>query len=153
MCKKLSAAENSRSRLVDPPSRLAHPGAAKPDDLVVLGHNTPLTKPGSRPGVRVRMLQPGCGKVALRLTVLRRLDWVLEPSRTEVLAKAKELEGKGIRNPDPVLASVAGEQSFNNSPFRRQASTLARQRESKKRMPNRSESRQQARRGAGQEGP
>ncbi len=48
------------------------------------------------------------GKVVLPLTVIRRLDCVLEPSKTEVLMKAKELEGRGIKNPDPVLASVAG---------------------------------------------
>jgi type I restriction enzyme M protein len=57
------------------------------------------------------------GKVVLPLTVIRRLDCVLEPSKAEVLAKAKELEGRGIKNPDPVLASVAGEQFFNTSPL------------------------------------
>ncbi len=56
------------------------------------------------------------GKVILPLTVIRRLDCVLEPTKQAVLAKAKELEGR-IENVDPVLEAVAGQQFFNRSPL------------------------------------
>ena len=60
------------------------------------------------------------GKVILPLVVLRRLDCVLEPTKPQVLAKYKSIEGR-IDNIDPVLAVVAGQQFFNTSPldFRR----------------------------------
>src|SRR5262245_18153149 len=60
------------------------------------------------------------GKVILPLTVLRRLDCVLEPTKQAVLDKAKDLKGK-VDNPGPVLAVVAGEGFYNTSPldFRR----------------------------------
>ena len=54
------------------------------------------------------------GKVILPLTVLRRLDCVLEPTKTKVLEKAKSLKGK-IENQEPVLCAVAKEQFFNAS--------------------------------------
>lgn len=54
------------------------------------------------------------GKVILPLTVLRRLDCVLEPTKTKVLEKAKSLKGK-IENQEPVLCAVAKEQFFNTS--------------------------------------
>jgi type I restriction enzyme M protein len=56
------------------------------------------------------------GKVVLPLTVLRRLDCVLEPTKQAVLAKAKELAGK-IENVEPVLQAVARQQFFNTSPL------------------------------------
>jgi type I restriction enzyme M protein len=54
------------------------------------------------------------GKVILPLTVLRRLDCVLEPTKGAVLARATQLEGK-VDNIDPILAKVAGEGFFNTS--------------------------------------
>jgi type I restriction enzyme M protein len=54
------------------------------------------------------------GKVILPLTVLRRLDCVLEPTKQAVLARAAQLEGK-VDNIDPILEKVAGERFFNTS--------------------------------------
>lgn len=60
------------------------------------------------------------GKVILPLTVLRRLDCVLEPTKEAVLERAKKLQGR-VENIEPVLCTVSGEQFFNTSPldFRR----------------------------------
>jgi type I restriction enzyme M protein len=60
------------------------------------------------------------GKVILPLTVVRRLDCVLEPTKPAVLERAKALKGR-VENVDPVLESVAGQKFFNTSPldFRR----------------------------------
>jgi type I restriction enzyme M protein len=54
------------------------------------------------------------GKVILPLTVLRRLDCVLEPTKTQVLAKEKSLKGK-VENVEPVLCAVSKEQFYNTS--------------------------------------
>jgi type I restriction enzyme M protein len=54
------------------------------------------------------------GKVILPLTVIRRMDCVLEPTKEAVLARAAQLAGR-IDNVEPVLTSVAGEQFFNTS--------------------------------------
>lgn len=54
------------------------------------------------------------GKVILPLTVLRRLDCVLEPTKDKVLETAARLEGK-VANVDPVLCQASGEQFFNTS--------------------------------------
>lgn len=56
------------------------------------------------------------GKVILPLTVIRRLDCVLEPTKRAVLQKHNELAGK-IDNVEPVLQAVAGQQFFNTSPL------------------------------------
>src|SRR4051812_2303577 len=56
------------------------------------------------------------GKVVLPLTVIRRLDCVLEPTKQTVLEKHKQLAGK-IENVEPVLQAVSGEQFFNTSPL------------------------------------
>jgi type I restriction enzyme M protein len=56
------------------------------------------------------------GKVVLPLTVIRRLDCVLEPTKQAVLEKHKQLAGK-IENVEPVLQAVAGQQFFNTSPL------------------------------------
>src|SRR5436190_21411345 len=56
------------------------------------------------------------GRVILPLTVIRRLDCVLEPTKQAVLNKHKELAGK-IENVEPVLQAVAGRQFFNTSPL------------------------------------
>src|SRR5947208_2152675 len=60
------------------------------------------------------------GKVILPLTVLRRLDCVLEPTKAAVLERAKKLKGQ-VDNVEPVLRSVSGQQFYNTSPldFRR----------------------------------
>ena len=60
------------------------------------------------------------GKVILPLTVLRRLDCVLEPTKAAVLERAQKLKGR-IENVEPVLESVAGPHFYNTSPldFRR----------------------------------
>jgi type I restriction enzyme M protein len=56
------------------------------------------------------------GQVILPLTVLRRLDAVLAPTKPAVIAKAKELEGK-IENPERILLRAAGQPFYNLSPF------------------------------------
>jgi len=60
------------------------------------------------------------GQVILPLTVLRRLDCVLEPTKDAVVARAKGLVGK-IDNIDPILLRAAGQPFCNVSPlnFRR----------------------------------
>jgi type I restriction enzyme M protein len=52
------------------------------------------------------------GRVILPLTVLRRLDCVLEPTKADVLARYESIKGK-IENVSPVLCSVSGEQFYN----------------------------------------
>jgi type I restriction enzyme M protein len=56
------------------------------------------------------------GKVILPLTVIRRLDCVLEPTKQAVLKKHRQLAGK-IENVEPVLQTVANQQFFNTSPL------------------------------------
>ncbi len=56
------------------------------------------------------------GRVILPLTVLRRLDCVLEGTKARVLETAARLEGK-VDNVEPVLCQVAGQQFFNTSPL------------------------------------
>ncbi len=56
------------------------------------------------------------GKVVLPLTVIRRLDCVLEPTKQAVLKKHKQLAGR-IENVEPVLQAVADEQFYNTSPL------------------------------------
>jgi type I restriction enzyme M protein len=56
------------------------------------------------------------GKVVLPLTVLRRLDCVLAPTKAEVLDRAKRLAGK-VDNIEPVLCSVTGHSFYSTSPL------------------------------------
>ena len=56
------------------------------------------------------------GRVILPLTVIRRLDCVLEPTKQAVLDKAEALRGR-VDNPEPVLCAIAGEQFYNTSPL------------------------------------
>ena len=56
------------------------------------------------------------GKVILPLTVLRRLDCVLEPTKEAVLARAAKLRGQ-VDNVEPVLCAVAGQRFYNTSPL------------------------------------
>src|SRR5660398_257194 len=44
----------------------------------------------------------------LPLTVLRRLDCVLEPTKDQVLARANKLEGGKLKNVEPVLCRITG---------------------------------------------
>jgi type I restriction enzyme M protein len=55
--------------------------------------------------------------VMLPLTVLRRLDCVLEPTKDAVLAKAKALKDGKIKELDPILNKAAGPSFHNTSPF------------------------------------
>ena len=54
------------------------------------------------------------GKVILPLTVIRRLDCVLEPTKDAVLEKHRQL-GTRIENLEPVLNVVAGNFGFYNT--------------------------------------
>ena len=56
------------------------------------------------------------GKVILPLTVLRRLDSVLEPTKQQVLKRHEELQGR-LENVDPVLMQITGHGFYNTSPF------------------------------------
>jgi len=56
------------------------------------------------------------GKVILPLTVIRRLDCVLEPTKDAVLERFRQLKDR-IENFEPVLQAVAEEQFFNTSPL------------------------------------
>jgi type I restriction enzyme M protein len=56
------------------------------------------------------------GKVILPLTVLRRLDCVLEPTKKKVLERYDRIRGT-IDNVEPVLCNVAGEQFYNLNPL------------------------------------
>ncbi len=50
----------------------------------------------------------------LPLTVLRRLDYVLEPTKAKVLEKHAALKDSKIKEPEPILNKVAG-QAFHNT--------------------------------------
>jgi len=56
------------------------------------------------------------GQVILPLTVLRRLDCVLETTKDAVVDKATSLAGK-IDNIDPILLRAAGQPFYNVSPL------------------------------------
>jgi len=56
------------------------------------------------------------GKVILPLTVLRRLDCVLEATKPAVLAELQAKTAAGL-NPDPFLLRKAGQSFFNTSPL------------------------------------
>jgi type I restriction enzyme M protein len=60
------------------------------------------------------------GRVILPLTVLRRLDCVLEPTKDKVLAEHTRLKDR-LKDLDPVLFDVTGVEFYNTSPltFRR----------------------------------
>lgn len=64
--------------------------------------------------------QSGYGKVILPLTVIRRLDCVLEPTKQAVLKKHRQLAGR-IENVEPVLQGVTHRQFYNTSKSRRPA--------------------------------
>jgi type I restriction enzyme M protein len=55
--------------------------------------------------------------VMLPLTVLRRLDCVLEPTKEETLDRLKKLEGGKVKNLDPILCRVTGVPFYNTSRY------------------------------------
>jgi len=56
--------------------------------------------------------------VILPMTVIRRLDAVLEPTKEDVLRLKEQLDEAGIANQDAALRQAAGEAFYNTSPFR-----------------------------------
>src|ERR1700720_4741688 len=60
--------------------------------------------------------QSDYGKVILPLTVLRRLDCVLEGTKAQVLDRAERLKGR-VDNIEPVLCSITGHDFYNTSPM------------------------------------
>jgi len=60
--------------------------------------------------------QSDYGKVILPFTVLRRLDCVLEPTKTEVLEEKTAREAQGL-DPVPFLLRKAGQNFCNTSPL------------------------------------
>ena len=56
------------------------------------------------------------GKVILPLTVLRRLDCVLEATKAQVLSRAEQLKGR-VENIEPVLCAITGHDFYNISPL------------------------------------
>jgi type I restriction enzyme M protein len=55
--------------------------------------------------------------VMLPLTVLRRLDCVLEPTKDQVLARIKKLEGGKVKNVEPILCRETGVPFYNTSQY------------------------------------
>ena len=55
--------------------------------------------------------------VMLPLCVLRRLDCVLEPTKNKVLERYKSLKDGKIKNLEPILNKVAGQQFHNISKY------------------------------------
>ncbi len=53
----------------------------------------------------------------LPMTVIRRLDAVLEPTKDAVLAMKKQLDAAGVANQEAALRQAAGQAFFNASPF------------------------------------
>lgn len=55
--------------------------------------------------------------VILPMTVIRRLDAVLEPTKKAVLEMKRRLDEAGITNQDPALRQASGHAFYNTSPF------------------------------------
>lgn len=55
--------------------------------------------------------------VILPMTVIRRLDAVLEPTKQQVLQMKKQLDEAGIANQDAALRQAAGQAFYNTSPY------------------------------------
>jgi len=55
--------------------------------------------------------------IMLPMTVLRRLDCVLEPTKDKVLQKLKSLQGGRVKNVDPILCRIAGVPFYNKSRY------------------------------------
>ena len=63
--------------------------------------------------------------VILPMTVIRRLDAMLEPTNDAVLRMKDQLEKSGITNPDSALRQASGQAFYNTSPFRLRDLTAA----------------------------
>ena len=55
--------------------------------------------------------------VILPMTVIRRLDALLEPNKKAVLEMKARLDGAGISNQDAALRDASGQAFYNTSPF------------------------------------
>ncbi len=55
--------------------------------------------------------------VILPMTVLRRLDAILEPTKQAVLDMKASLDGAGVVHQDPALRQAAGQAFYNTSRF------------------------------------
>jgi len=55
--------------------------------------------------------------VILPMTVIRRLDAVLEPTNEQVLKTKKMLDNAGVTNQDGALRNASGQAFYNTSPF------------------------------------
>ncbi|MFH1039504.1 MAG: class I SAM-dependent DNA methyltransferase [PVC group bacterium] len=55
--------------------------------------------------------------IMLPMTVLRRLDCVLEPTKDKVLEQQRKLSGGKVKNIDPILCRVTGMPFYNTSRF------------------------------------
>lgn len=55
--------------------------------------------------------------VILPMTVIRRLDAVLEPTKQEVLKTKKMLDENGVKNQAVALSGVSGQSFYNTSEF------------------------------------
>jgi type I restriction enzyme M protein len=56
-------------------------------------------------------------RVMLPMTVLRRMDCVLEPTKDRVLAKFAQLKETKVKNPEPILNRLAGQEFHNTSKY------------------------------------
>ena len=56
--------------------------------------------------------------VILPMTVIRRLDAVLEPTKPSVIDMKERLDAQGIASQDAALRQAAGQAFYNASPFR-----------------------------------
>ena len=56
--------------------------------------------------------------VILPMTVIRRLDAVLEPTKQAVIEMKERLDAAGVTNQDSALRQASGESFYNTSPFR-----------------------------------
>ena len=56
--------------------------------------------------------------VILPMTVIRRLDAVLEPTKDAVLRMKEQLDAAGVTNQDAALRKISGEAFYNTSAFR-----------------------------------
>lgn len=55
--------------------------------------------------------------IVLPMTVIRRLDAVLEPTKSEVLERKQLLDEQGIVNQEAILQQAVGQAFYNISPF------------------------------------
>ncbi len=55
--------------------------------------------------------------VILPMTVIRRLDAVLEPTKDAVLRMKQQLDAAGVTNQDAALRQASGEAFYNTSPL------------------------------------